>query len=50
MPRGTTAISPGPGVEHAELGAEPQPPLLRHDQQLAVGVDEDAVGHRLVAR
>ncbi|MPL83872.1 hypothetical protein SDC9_29831 [bioreactor metagenome] len=33
-------------VDHAELGAEPQPALLRHHQQLAVGREEIFVLHR----
>ena len=36
------------GVDHAELGDEALPALLRHDQHLAVGVVEDAVAHRAV--
>ena len=30
-------------VEHAELGGQSQPSLLRHDEQLAVGVVEEAL-------
>ena len=37
-------------LEPAELGAKPQPALLRHDQKLAVGVVEIAVAHRPVRR
>ena len=33
------------GVQQPELGAQQQPAALRHDQQLAVGVAEDPVGH-----
>ena len=36
----------GLDVDDAELGAEPQPALLRHEQQLAVGVVEVLVLHR----
>ena len=47
-PRGIDRDLAGRRVEHAELGAQQQAALLRHDQQLAVGVVEDAVGHRAV--
>src|SRR5258708_1244949 len=33
-------------VQGAELGAQQQPPLLRHDQEFAVGVVKYPVGHR----
>src|SRR4029077_20097456 len=33
-------------VEHAELRADREPPLLRDDEQLAVGVIEEAPFHR----
>ncbi len=35
-------------IEYAELGRDAQPALLRHDQQLAVGVVEEAALHRAV--
>ena len=35
-------------VDEADLGREAEPPLLRHDQQLAVGVREEPIGHRPV--
>ena len=34
-------------VDDAQLGGEPQPPFLRHHQQLAVGREEIAVHHTL---
>ena len=36
----------GLGQDDAHLGHEAQPPLLRHDQHLAIGVPEHLVGHR----
>ncbi len=40
----------GRGVEEAELGDQAQLALLRHDQQLAVGVVEHPVDHRAVGQ
>ncbi len=39
-PRGITAISPGADRQPAQLGGQRQPALLRHDQQLAIGIPE----------
>ena len=38
-------ISPGRDLEHAALGAQPQPVHLRDDEQLAVGIVEILVLH-----
>jgi hypothetical protein len=38
MPRGITAICCGSSFQQAELGGDGQAALLRHDQQLAVGL------------
>jgi len=37
-------------VEHAQFGFDVQPALLRHDQQLAIGVVEEAALHVAVGR
>src|SRR4249919_647416 len=37
-------------IEYTELGGDMQAALLRHDQEFAVGVVEEAVLHRLVRR
>ena len=47
-PRGITAISCGATSRRPSSVSETQRPLLRHDQKLAVGVVEEAVGHRAV--
>ena len=39
---------PGRDLEHAELGGEARAPLLRHEQQFAIGVVEIARLHRRV--
>src|SRR3954469_9935628 len=38
----------GRGVDYAELGTQPQAPVLRYDQQLAVDIAEHPVGHRAI--
>src|SRR5438876_9754207 len=35
-------------VENAELRANDEPPLLGHDEQLAIGVVKKAIGHRAI--
>ena len=35
-------------LQHAAFRVEPEPALLRHDEQFAVRIEEEAVGHRLV--
>ncbi|CAM2144933.1 hypothetical protein PT2222_160209 [Paraburkholderia tropica] len=37
-------------VELAHFRANRQAPFLRHDQQFAIGIEEEAVGHRAVGR
>jgi hypothetical protein len=37
-------------LEHAHLAAHAQSPLLRHDQQLAIGIHEEPIGHRAIGR
>ena len=46
MPRGITTDLAGRHVEDAQLGMHGQRALLRHDQQLAVGVVEESIAHR----
>ena len=41
-------ISPRRSFDHAELGDKAGAALLRHDQHLAVGIVEAAVGHRAI--
>ena len=48
MPRGSTQISPGSSSIDAHLGDEAHAALLRHDQQLAIGIEEMVVDHRAV--
>ena len=50
MPRGTTAISPGATASGPSSVRSVIAPLLGHEQQLAVGVDEVPVGHGPVRR
>jgi hypothetical protein len=38
----------GRDVHHTHLGRDPQPAVLRHDQQLAVGGKEHARRHRAI--
>ena len=38
MPRGMTQISPGATSQDAEFGSDVQAPLLRDEQQFAIGV------------
>ena len=40
MPRGISATEPGVDLEPADFGVDPKRAVLRDDQQLAVGVDE----------